>query len=257
VTGAGGAGMGGSAAMPTCTPLPADPTMPVLYNFDDMTSINFGTSTTANGTLAMFTGMAPNVSTGAWVIDQDVTGYGDAGITIQILSCAKADFSAFTGIAFDISGTITPQMAGVDAGALPPQEVFFQVGTAPDDPASNFDSTHNFAPGWGTCVPVSGNQYDGTCASPSVTIPLTPTTVTKTYLWSQIGSGKPRGTPDPTQITLFSWIFPYNAGNIPTPFHVNATIDNIRLLTAGGTTDAGTDTTTPPPVDAAADTATD
>ncbi len=249
-TGAGGVtGMGGGAAMPTCTPLPADPTMPVLYDFNDMSSINFGTPTTVQGTLAPFNGATPNLATGAWVIDQDVTGYGDAGVTIDILTCNKVDFSAFTGIAFDIAGVITPQMAGVDAGALPPQELFFQVGTAPDDVASNFDSQNNFAASWGTCVPATGNQYDGSCASPSVTVGFAPgpTLVTKSYLWNQITGGKPRGAPDPTQITRFSFIFPYNVGNVPTAFHINLTLDNIRLL--GGTaTDAGS-----PPSDAATD----
>ena len=255
-----GGGTGGSAAMPTCTPAPVDPNMPVIYDFTDMTTINFGTAPNWTGTLAPFNQAAPMLINGTSVIDQAVTGYGDAGVTIDILSCNKADLSAFTGIAFDIAGVITPQTDGVDAGALPPQELFFQVGTAPDDVASNYDSQNNFMPSWGTCIPATGNQYDGTCASPSVTVNFAPgpTLVTKSYLWSQIGGGKVRGTPDPTQITRFSFIFPYNVGNVPTPFHINLTLDNIRLLTAGGTTtDGGTDTTTPPPVDAAPDTATD
>ena len=198
--------------------------MPVLFDFNDMTSTTFGNfSTNFSGTLYMFSGIV-DVSTGAWVINQDVTGYGDAGATLSIAVCPKADLSAFTGIAFDIAGVITPQMAGVDAGALPPQQITFQVGTAQDDVASNFDGQNMNAPSFGTCVPTTGNQYDGTCSSPSATVPLTPgpTLVTKSFLWSQItgGKGQPggRATPDPTQITRFSWIFPYNG---MTPFHIN------------------------------------
>ena len=241
-TGAGGVGTGGSSAMPTCTPLPADPNMPVLLNFDDMTSFAFGDfSTVFSGSLSLFAGTPPDVSTGAWVIDQDVTGFGNTGAALQILPCQKADLSAFTGIGFDVSGSITPQMAGVDAGPIPPNQLYFQVSTAADDVASNYDAQNNYAPSFGTCVPLQGNQYDGSCASPQVTVQFAPgTPVAKSWTWSQIagGKGQPSGraTPDPTAITRLSWIFPYNFGNNQVPFHIHLTIDNIHLTTAGGGT---------------------
>jgi hypothetical protein len=172
-----------------------------------------------------------------------VTGYGEAGVGIDFQTCPEVDMSAFTGLAFDIAGVVTPQMDGVDAGTLPAQSVFFQVSTAEDDVASNYDSQANFAPSFGQCVPTS-NQYDGSCATPSATVPLTPgpTLVTKSFTWSQItgGKGMPNGrsTPNPAKITHIRWIFPYNG---VVPFHIKLTIDNFRGLTAGGTTtDSGT-----------------
>jgi len=161
--------------------------------------------------------------------------------------------SAFMGLGFDISGQITPQMDGVDAGTLPGQQVFFQVSTAEDDVASNYDSQGNFAPSFGQCVPTSGNQYDGSCATPSKTVLIAPgTPVAQSFLWSQImgGKGQPNGrtTPNPAKITHIRWIFPFNG---VVPFHIKLTIDNFRGLTAGGTPDSGTPP--PPPADAATD----
>jgi hypothetical protein len=247
--------MGGGAVMPTCTPITADVNHPVIMDFNDPTVITFGDgSSTVTGTLLQFNGATPDQTNGTWNIDQDVTGYGEAGVGIDFLTCPEVDMSAFTGLAFDIAGQITPQMAGVDAGTIPAQNVFFQVSTAEDDVASNFDSTGNFAPSFGQCVPTTGNQYDGSCATPSVTVPLTPgpTLATVSKTWSQItgGKGQPNGrtTPNPAKITHIRWIFPFNG---VVPFHIKLTIDNFRGLTAGGgTPDSGTP---PPPADAATD----
>jgi hypothetical protein len=250
-TGTGGSGMGGGAVMPTCIPITADGNHPVIMDFSDPSIITFGdNATTVTGTLLQFNGMMPDQTGGTWNFDGQVTGYGEAGIGIDFQTCPEVDMSAFTGLAFDIAGVITPQTDGVDAGTLPAQAVFFQVSTAEDDVASNFDAQGSFAPSFGLCTPVS-NQYDGTCTTPSVTVALTPgpTLVTKSYTWSQItgGKGMPSGraTPNPAKITHIRWIFPYNG---VVPFHMKLTLDNFRGLTAGGTPDSGTP---PPPADAA------
>jgi hypothetical protein len=250
MNGTAGAGMGGGAVMPTCTPITADGNHPVIMDFNDPTMITFGDGTsTVTGTLLQFNGATPDQTGGTWNIDQQVTGYGEAGVGMDFLTCPEVDMSAFTGLAFDISGQITAQMDGVDAGTLPAQNVFFQVSTAEDDVASNFDSTGNFAPSFGQCVPTS-NQYDGSCATPSKTVAITAgALVPQSFMWSQItgGKGQPNGrtTPNPAKITHIRWIFPYNG---VVPFHIKLTIDNFRGLTAGGTPDSGTP---PPPADAA------
>ena len=56
-------------------------------------------------------------------------------------------------------------------GAVPAAQVTFGVGTQADDIAAAYSSTPTIAT-WGTCVPTTCNQYDGTCGSPSKTIPL-------------------------------------------------------------------------------------
>jgi len=249
--GTAGSGMGGGAVMPTCTPITADVNHPVIMDFNDPTVITFGDgASTVTGTLLQFNGMTPDQTGGTWNIDQQVTGYGEAGVGIDFLTCPMVDMSAFMGLGFDISGQITPQMDGVDAGTLPGQQVFFQVSTAEDDVASNYDSQGNFAPSFGQCVPTSGNQYDGSCATPSKTVLIAPgTPVAQSFLWSQImgGKGQPNGrtTPNPAKITHIRWIFPFNG---VVPFHIKLTIDNFHGVTAGGTPDSGTP---PPPADAA------
>jgi len=258
MNGTAGAGMGGGAVMPTCTPIAADANNPVIDDFSNGTT-NFGDgTTTVSGTLLQFNGAAPDLGTGAWVIDQDVTGYGDSGVGIDFQSCPESDMSAFTGLAFDIAGVITAAASTPADGGVPAQRVSFQVSTAEDDVASNYDSQSNFAPSFGQCVPVSGNQYDNTCTTPQVNVPIAagPTLVTKSFLWSQItgGKGMPNGraTPNPAKITHLRWIFPFDG---MTPFHIKLTIDNVRGLTAGGTPDSGTPP--PPPADAATDAPTD
>jgi hypothetical protein len=271
VGGVGGSGMGGltgaggSPQTPACTPFMADPTMGLLFDFTDPTKTSFGDyQTMFSGSLFTFNQAAVDASTGAWHIVQDVTDYGNAGLGLGFL-CEKADLSAFTGVAFDVAGTYTVMAGTGDAGAPPPNSFTFSVGTSPDDVNSLFNSG---MPTWGTCVPTSGNQYDGSCASPSRAVALTagPTLVTQSFTWAQIsgGKGQPNGraTPDPTQISGIRWLLPWS-GAASAPYHVDMSIDNIRLTTAGGggtdsgttPTDSGTtptDTGTTPPDDAAA-----
>ena len=244
--GSGGVtGAGGGAVMPSCTPLsPTDTTMPVLFDFNDMTSTSFGDyTTTFTGNLFTFNGAPIDVSTGAWKVSQNVTGFGDVGLVLAFPPCNKVDLSMFTGIQFDVSGTYTAMDPTVDAGIIPAPNLTLSVGTPQDEVNSVYDNQNQNAPTWGTCVPTGGNQYDGSCADPAKTFALTTTLTTQSFLWTAIagGKGQPggRSTPDPTQITAIRWFMPYN--NVS--YHAEITIDNIRLMTG----------TTPPPVDAGVD----
>ena len=68
--------------------------------------------------------------------------------------------SNYSGLSFDIQGTFTGN--GMGDGGVPAASVTMTVGDAQTD----VDSAHNSTPPtWGTCVPATGNQYDGTCAS--------------------------------------------------------------------------------------------
>ena len=67
MNGTAGAGMGGGAVMPTCTPISADVNHPVITDFNDPTMITFGDgSTTVTGTLLQFNGATPDQTGGTW-----------------------------------------------------------------------------------------------------------------------------------------------------------------------------------------------
>jgi hypothetical protein len=99
------------------------------------------------------------------------------------------------------------------------------VSSAPDD----VDSAHAGVTTWGTCVPATGNQYDGTCSTPSKVIPLTTLPVTQTVHWSDLAGGRPHPQPDPTQLTQISWGLPWN-GTGPA-YTIDITIDNVMFTT--------------------------
>jgi hypothetical protein len=88
-------------------------------------------------------------------------------------------------------------------------------------------------PSWGTCVPATGMQYDGTCQAPTKAIPLTTTATTHMVRWADLTGGKKVGgsnlSPDPTQITSFAWTVPWAAG--AAQYTVDITVDNIKFMT--------------------------
>jgi len=78
-------------------------------------------------------------------------------------------------------------------------------------------------------VPRTGNQYDGSCASPSKTITLTAAGGTQVVKWADLVAGQPIATPDPHQITSMSWGLPWNG--VGPAYTVDITIDNVMFTT--------------------------
>lgn len=177
------------------------------------------------GMAADLMGLTSDASMGDWHITGLVRNYSGFGL---YLSC-KLDLSAFTGIQFDIKGTFTSN--GMGDGGAPASSVTMSVGDAQTD----VDSAHNATPPtWGTCVPATGNQYDGTCASASKAIPLTATSVTQMVRWTDLTGGKKVGStnlsPDPAQITSIAWTVPW-AGPGAGQYTIDITVDNIKFMT--------------------------
>jgi hypothetical protein len=170
-------------------------------------------------------GLTSDVSGGNWHITGLVKKYAGVGL---YLTC-KTDMSGYTGLAFDIQGTFTGN--GMGDGGVPAASLTMTVGDAQTD----VDSAHNSTPPtWGTCVPATGNQYDGTCASASKAIPLTGAPVTQMVRWTDLTGGKKVGasnlSPDPTQVTSIAWALPW-PGDGAAQYTVDITIDNIKFIT--------------------------
>ena len=214
---AGATGTGGtsSTGFPTCSPIVVPVAMSAVADFTGLsgaaaTFMYGGTFIYPEaGTQPDLMGITSDVSTGSWHITGLVRNYSGFGL---YLSC-KLDLSAFTGIQFDVSGSFTG--TGMGDGGVPAAGLAMAVGDAPTD----VDSAHNaMPPSWGTCVPATGNQYDGTCQSASKAIPLTATATPQMVRWSDLTGGKKVGSsnlsPDPTQITSIAWTVPW-AGRAP------------------------------------------
>src|SRR5215468_6900215 len=162
-TGSGGAsgsaGAGGGSGFPACTPV----IVPVTdANVLDFTGTSGAQATFMYGGTFIYpdAGLQPDLMgissdvTGSWHVTGLVRNYSGFGL---YLSC-KLDLSAFSGLQFDIKGTFAGN--GMGDGGAPAASVTLNVGDAPTD----VDSAHNASPpSWGTCVPATGNQYDGTC----------------------------------------------------------------------------------------------
>src|SRR4051794_33081208 len=233
----GGGGTGGSIGnFPACSPVIVQAGMASLMDFTSLS----GAATTfqINGAMGGGTfiypdagmqvdlmGLTSDVSGGNWHITGLVKNYAGIGL---YLTC-KTDMSNYKGLSFDIQGTFAAN--GMGDGGVPPTSLTMSVGDAQTD----VDSAHNASPpSWGTCVPATGNQYDGTCAAATKAIPLTAAPVTQTVHWTDLTGGKKVGasnlSPDPTQITSIAWVLPWS-GDGAAQYTVDITIDNINFIT--------------------------
>lgn len=198
------------------------------------TGVAFGDFTTAfSGSTFVY----PNA--GTYAVSSDVTDdnwhmsgslgdYSGFGVTFN---CSRFDASAYAGIAFTIQGS-------VPLG----NTVTLSVGTAENQITHLWLNMYGMplpnppaAPNSGRCVPASLNQYDGSCGSPTFTVPVTvePTEIEVT--WAQLTGGRPAAAVNPSEITGIAWNFPPPGGagtNNPTPYDVDLIIDNLRFLPA-------------------------
>jgi hypothetical protein len=77
------------------------------------------------------------------------------------------------------------------------------------------------------------NQYDGTCATPSFSVPVTATETTIEVRWADLTGGRPSASVDPAEITAIGWSFPAPSGAgtpNPTTYAVDLFIDHLTFI---------------------------
>ncbi|HTA93154.1 MAG TPA: hypothetical protein VK745_26430, partial [Polyangiaceae bacterium] len=214
-TSGGGAGGTGAVAMGTACPKAMSATISDFTALDggggDPSAFGDFTTTFSGSTYVYPNGAAnfplvADFSQENWHITGTVGDFSGFGLVFSLASsatggCNLVDASMFSGISFSIKGSVPI------AGALA-NSVQFTVGTAADDVAASWLDAHkatpttaDATPSFGTCMPVS-NQYDGTCGSPSLKIPVTDTATVINVKWTDLIGGKPMASPDPTKITF-------------------------------------------------------
>jgi hypothetical protein len=174
--------------------------------------------------------LCPNFDGKNWHITGTVHDY--SGFGIYFTEGSVWDVSMFTGLSFDISGTFT-MAANIDAGGAPAAQVTLNVIDLPHEVDSAHTADHRST--CGTCVPMSGNEYDGSCVAPTKVITLTSTATPTMLHWLDISDGMrpPHYTgesPDPAKISHITWVLPWN-GSASTPSAVDVVIDNLKYLT--------------------------
>jgi hypothetical protein len=225
-------GTGGGAANPVGVACPKAMTA-LLTDFTQVDGGglgNFGAvgSTFAGGTFQFPDAITSDFSMDNWHVSGMVTDYAAFALFFQ--DCNEVDASMFKGISFTVKGTIPSPMT--------PNTLNFQVGTAADDISTEWLSTHVDAgaatmPTFGRCTPTSSNQYDGSCGSPSFTVPVTDTATKISIMWADLKGGKPTATVDPHEITSVIWGIPAPAGAgsaTITPYAIDVTIDDLSFI---------------------------
>jgi len=240
-----GGGSGGAGPMGTACPTPTTALLTDFSMLDggggdpsawgDFTNTFSGTSFVYPNGAAMYP-LTADFSGENWHITGTVGDYSGFGLVFSLKSsasggCNLVDASMFSGISFSIKGSVPIPGALADTVQL-------IVATAADDPASAWLNAHKMAgaadvpDSFGTCMPVS-NQYDGTCGSPTYTVPVTATATTINVKWSDLKGGKPMASPDPMKITSIAWVIPTPAGvggaSVAT-YMVDLTIDDLKFL---------------------------
>jgi hypothetical protein len=201
-----------------------DFTYPYDGGATDASNITFGdfTTTFSGGTFFYpTTAMVSDMSASNWHITETVEDYSGMGLYFN--ACALVDASAYRGISFTIGGTINSPT---------PNTLTMGVSTAADTIAYSWFVAHDagaVAPNFGTCIPASSNQYDGTCGDPQRAFTITSTPTTVTFLWSDFTGGKPAATVDPARITAIYWYFPWS-GSGQTPYTVDVMLDNLSFV---------------------------
>ena len=225
-------GVGGNPGPPACVP-----TSVVMASIIDFTAgaTTFGVFSGTDFSGGTYTYPVPSAGTCdpaayycadysamTWHMTGLIKDYSGFGL---YFSCKTSAGASYTGIQFDISGTFTGN--GVGSGAVPSPQVTFNVGNPADDVAAQYTSTPT-TPSWGACIPATGNQYDGTCAAPNKVVALTASPTTVMVPWSGFTTGKPVATPDPTNLTFFSWALPWSGAGAA-QYTADITVDNIRF----------------------------
>lgn len=170
--------------------------------------------------------VASDVTMDNWHLSGNIGDY--SGFGIYITGCNVINAAAYDGISFTVRGSVAMG-----------NTLTFSVGTSANDithlwlnanvPAN---ATMPVPANSGRCIPTMG-QYDGSCAAPTYTVPVTATDQTITVLWSQLVGGRPQPSVDPAEITSIGWIFPNPVGAgtaTPTVYAADVVIDNLSFV---------------------------
>jgi len=145
-----------------------------------------------------------------------------SGFGLYANACQPLDATAFSGIAFTLSGQIdgNRQLAFfVESAAQQVSSSWINANKA--DPADP-----DVPPNSGRCIPLV-SRYDGSCREPRVSLTVTSEAVAVVIPWADFAGGRPEATLDPRQITAIAWSFPA-PGN--TPYGVDLHIDDLRFV---------------------------
>jgi hypothetical protein len=227
---AGGTPAIGGSNLPTANTCPTPKTALITdfaYTSTDAgtpaTEATFGdyTTTFSGGTFIYpddaATGLASDITGSNWHIKGTVATY--AGFGLFWNNCALLDASAYKGISLKISGTLPT-----------PNTITMSVGTAEDTIATSWyaqNATPPITPTFGTCVPPTSNQYDGSCTSPAKAIPVTATPTTVTIPWADLTGGKPQASVTSSRLTGLSFYFTFSGTTAAYP--VDITIDDLSF----------------------------
>jgi hypothetical protein len=254
-TGGGGstsiAGTGGAAPLTGCGDGVACPKALVasLLSFPTIdagvVSETFGdfSATSFSGSIFVFPGVAQtpvpmypvtsDTSGGNWHMSGMIGDYSGFGLVFN--NCFKVDASMFTGISFTISGSV----AVVGTGA---NTISMSIAQAADAVSSVWVNGHKADPATadvpanaGCCTPTGATpgQYDGTCAGPGFTVPITATPTPIVVHWTDLTAGKPVAALDPAQIEGITWAFPAPPGAgtaTAVPYAADIIIDDIAFV---------------------------
>jgi hypothetical protein len=166
-----------------------------------------------------------DISTGEWHLSGTIGTYSGFGLYFQ--GCNRVDASDYLGISFSIRGN-------VEVGG----SITFNVGTSSNDVSFLWVNSQPTppnplsGPNSGRCLPAA-NPFDGTCASPAFTVPVTATETTIEVLWADLAGGAPAASPDPAEITGINWSFPAPAGAgtpTPTTYAAEVFIDDLTFI---------------------------
>ena len=185
---------------------------------DFKTTFSGGTYTYPDPT-ATAPGLTSDISRNNWHISGTVANYSGFGLYFSVSygkACALFDASAFKGISMTISGSV------------PAGDLIMNVGTVEDTISTAWSVANESPPtaSLGTCSPPGSNKYDGTCASPSVNIPVTATPTPVKILWADLTGGKPNASVTSSQLTGIAFYFNWSTGSYP----VDVTIDDLSFI---------------------------
>jgi len=214
---AGDAGAGDAAA-------PTPPATGGITFGDFTTTLSGGTFTYPNAAGDPYV-VNSDVSTGEWHLSGNIGNYSGFGLFLNL--CNQIDASAYEGISFSIRGDVAMG-----------NSVTLNVATSEDDISHLWLNSQPMPPNppepanSGRCIPTA-NQFDGSCASPAFTVPVTATETVIEVRWAQFTGGRPRADVNPAEITAIRWIFPNPAGvgtANPTPYAADIYIDDLTFI---------------------------
>jgi hypothetical protein len=199
------------------------------------------TDTSADGGAADSTTLAVGEhvypTSGQYMVTSDVTQnnwhlsgtLGDySGFGLDLINCSRIDASAYRGIQFTISGSVSAPSASI---------VTLGVGTLNNAISSDWLSSHGGSSGGpGRCLPKSGtNQYDQPdCKDAKKDIPVTALPTVQRVLWTDFTGGNPEPGVTPTDIISIYWYFPNPTGvgtAAVVPYHADIVIDDLQFIT--------------------------